>query len=243
MKHRLLLVTVTLSLLLAGCSGSPATQPPATPENSAPPTAIPSQPTSTPLIENASESDFKFYSEDGETFQTFDDVQQAASFIIDKFPKQIETIPAVVERMQKVANYFPSEKTVRASLNKPSEQLDRDDYLFVMEQYRLAHDIMFASTSGDFYDTLKQVCQQTAFNRIISVAEGEATPYAVELTLHTNNTGLRISDNSDAVEGTLDVLPYIGDYRLYSAPNGHDITQENGVWEVAGDMELIKTAQ
>lgn len=124
------------------------------------------------FIKKAAESDFKFYTEDGETFKTFDDVQQAASFTFEKFPKQIETIPAVVERMQEVANYFPSEKTVRASLNKPGEQLDREDYLLVMEQYRLAHDIMFASTSGGFYDTLKEVCQQTAFERIISVAEG-----------------------------------------------------------------------
>lgn len=172
MNHRLLLGTVTLSLLLAGCSGSSATPPPVTTDISAQPTAIASQPTSTPFIKKAAESDFKFYTEDGETFKTFDDVQQAASFTFEKFPKQIETIPAVVERMQEVANYFPSEKTVRASLNKPGEQLDPEDYLLVMEQYRLAHDIMFASTSGGFYDTLKEVCQQTAFERIISVAEG-----------------------------------------------------------------------
>lgn len=199
------------------------------------------KPTSSAEIRpGVTKEDLKFYSEDGQTFQTFEDVQKAAEFTVEKFPKQIDTIPAAIERMEDVANYLPSEKTVRASLNKPNEQLTREDFLLVAEEYRVAHDVMFGIKSGDLYDTFKEVCQQAAFNHFLDFANGKATPYAVEFTLHTNKTGLRISDNSGAVEGTTDYLPYIGDYRLMSSSNGRDITQDNGSWKVAGNMELIK---
>lgn len=253
MKQRLLLGSVTLTLLLGGCASQPESQ------SATPAAPLPASATSPATVAAPSKTEstaetpldvprdnLKFSAGDGEVFQTFEDVQKSVEFRIEDIPARADTISLVVERMEKAANYLLSEKSIRASLNKPTGILSPEDYMLVYDQYLNAHDVMFGVKSGDLYDTLRSACRQTAYNHLISVVEGDEVPYAIKFTLHTNDTGLLISDNSEqnSIDGLGQVgsLDQLGDYQLISADGGRDIVPENGNWYVAGNMELLKKA-
>lgn len=245
MKQRLLLGSITLSLLLGGCASQPESQTatPAPELTKASPASPGQTAPSAEVKPGLTAKGFKFFTGDGEEFQSFEDIQKSVEFKIEDVPARADTINLVIERMEKAANYLPSEKTVRASLNKPTEQLTAADYMIVFEQYLSAHDVMFSKTSGDLYETLNAASRQAGYDHLISVAEGDEIPYAVKFTLHTNDTGLLISDNSAQNKVDDGALDQLGDYQLISADGGRDVVSENGNWYVAGDMELLKKAK
>lgn len=218
----------------------PTAEGPAVPGQTAP--AVPEATAPVTPEQNADAKNFKFYTGEGDKFQTVADLKESLKLDVDKYTKPADTIPLVIERMADAANYLPTEKAVRENLNKPTEQLSIDDYMAVYNEYLKAHDVMFNTKGGDLYDTLQEVCKQTAYSHIISVANGEAVPYAVKIELHTNNTGLRISDNS--LENGIDdnAFDYLGNYRLLSS-GLNDVVSNNGAWSIAGNMELIKQAK
>ena len=141
--------------------------------------------------------------------------------------------------MQAAANYLPTEEEVRISLNKPTEQLSVDDFMVLYDEYLRAHDVMFSAKSGDFYNKLERALHAGGHNHIVSVAEGEAVPYAVKFELHTNDTHLRITDNS--LENGVDdnAADYLGDWRLL-ASGLNDVTSENGNYLVSGNLRLTE---
>jgi hypothetical protein len=239
LKQRLLLGAITLSVGLAGCAAQSA--PESGPQQtsiegaqSAPAVRSSGTPSPTASVVVAKE-DMKFYVGDSDNFRTFKDVQEAAQLKVDDIPSMIDAVDVAVSRMEDAANYLPSTKSVSASVKKPAEQLTKEDYLLVGNYYLDAHKVMFSPASGEMYSTLRKTAEQVSYDHLISVAENAAVPYAIKFTLHHNNTGLRIDDNSDTNTSSM-----VGDYKLRSI-GGNDIIADNsGNWHVAGNIGMTK---
>lgn len=253
MRAPLLFGAVSLSLVLASCTAQPGSKPDS--QQSAPSAAATTSPATTPTPTDTStiqtalteeqRKNLKFSTGQGDSSQSIDELKKTLAFSMNEVKLPTDVVPLVVTRMNDAANWLPSEADVRKSLNKPTEQLSVDDFMMVYDEYLRAHDVMFSVKSGDFYDTLQKLCKQTAYNHILSVANGEAVPYAVNLELHTNKTGLRITHNSlEPLEGTVDAsaMDYLGNYRLLSS-GVNDVVSDNGFWYVSGRLELIRKVE
>lgn len=197
-------------------------------------------PTPTQTIEVAPSidtKDLKFYDAEGNNFQTYEDLKKSAELTVEDNPDQTKVFGAFIKRVEDIANYVPSIKTVRESLHKPTEVLTLEDFLLVAEQYRVAHDVMFSSESGELYDFSKALIQRATNARLQSLNASDEVPYSVMLTLHSNGLGLLVDDNSERNHTT--PAPQLGDYTLISS-GGNDITTQNGSWKIGGSIGVVK---
>ncbi len=202
---------------------------------------VTSQPTPSVEVETPIDTkDLKFYSENGGEFQTFEQISKSAELSLDDYPDKARVFQAFIERIEDVANYFPSAKTVSESLNKPVDQLTMDDYLEVGDMYRKAHDVMFQNTSGPLYDTLTLLIKQSIYNKFESLNASDPVLYEVTVDATPGNTGVSIRDNSVFVDSVGDNLsPQLGDYQLV-AQNGNEIIATNNNWQVSGSIGMIQ---
>ncbi|MET0980227.1 MAG: hypothetical protein ABWX90_03165 [Candidatus Saccharimonadales bacterium] len=200
-------------------------------------------PTTIPVPENregGGSATYKFFSEDGASFQTFEELSGSITIPVSENENSIEAQTTYYKHMEKMANYFPSETEVRNNLNIPTGQLTVDDYIDACKLYHNAYDNLYEKPAGSLYSFMNELAVNVAYAKLETLNNGEAAPYNVTIDFAKTAPQFTVGDN--ARDNTVDdTNPMSGTYDLtFTGFGPNKTTGKNPTWLVDGNVQVTK---
>ena len=190
---------------------------------------------------------WKFYSDNGQKFQTFEEFSAPIEIAADTHEDSIAAQVAYYKHLENMANNSlaplddPTE--VISNLNiAEGQQLDGDDYENAAALRFKAYDKLYDTPDGNLYEFAQQLAGQVVKNQLTSEIKGDDAEYRIAIEFAKTKPEFTITDNlgettlsaNTSVAGTYDLTFTGGGPTETITPDGQS------VWLVDGDAVVTK---